>query len=59
MQPLLDTRGNPIELPPSSSPPSACTTPGITRQALADLQVAQWNGLVESMGSFADEHTTL
>lgn len=56
MQPLPEIRGNPIELPPSSSPPFPCTPLGITRQALADLQVAQWNGLDESLGSFADEH---
>lgn len=59
MQSLPDTRGNPIELPPSLSPPSACTPLGITRQALADLQMAEWNGLAESQGSFADEHATL
>ena len=48
------------EKPPSLAVPQQelAFVPGVN-QALAELQAAEWNAFNESIGSFADQHSTL
>ncbi|MEY3447367.1 MAG: hypothetical protein RIR45_2122 [Pseudomonadota bacterium] len=59
MQPFPKTTGNKAELPSLSIPEPTYSPPLMARQDLADLQVTEWNSFAESIGSFADNHSTL
>jgi hypothetical protein len=52
------------EAEPADLPAEAVRQPAVAsiptdKQTLADAAVADWNALHESVGSFADQHSTL